>query len=87
MGRGIWDKIKLILTGNRCSYCKKEYNTCSDGLGDIFDANKCSYCKRYFCENCVRAANHKCKKAGIMPPPGYGVREIHHADGRIEASS
>ena len=57
-----------------CAWCKKPFDNKRILL-------KCTHCGKNFCEEDIRIPNHRYKN---LPPPGGGLREIHHANGKID---
>lgn len=58
-----------------CHYCNKKY-------ANWTDIHDCSVCGYLFCSNHWVPESHGCHKKSR--PPG-GLREVYHADGRIDA--
>lgn len=69
-----WLDKKVNWNNYYCAWCGKPFDNKELIL-------KCTHCGKNFCPDDIRIPNHRYKNA---PPPG-GLREVHHANGKIDA--
>ncbi|MHB1830027.1 MAG: hypothetical protein ACYCO0_01405 [Candidatus Micrarchaeaceae archaeon] len=71
------NKSKIAKVNNLgfCAYCRKQYK-------DWTDAHKCRYCMGWYCTKHWVPESHDCTGNPERPPGG--MREVHHAGGRID---
>jgi len=62
-----------------CEFCGIDIDKYYDGHW-----NYCRMCRKSFCQNHWRAPDHNCKKR-MNDPHTRGLREVHHAGGRVTA--
>jgi hypothetical protein len=83
--KGLFDKLKEVLgkIERKLNWNKYECAWCHKPFGENLPSHKCPHCRKNFCENCIRVPNHSLKNK----PSGGGLREVHHANGKMDASS